>query len=133
MALTESRLRQIIKEEAKKMMEMERTPRGLPTRRGEPRDMDTTRDVAYGRGDRGVRFGQAMGGRDEGDDEGDDDYGRPAHWDFNRSGGLRKGDRVKFGGGLGTVVYADEVSSHVKVEKPDGTVVDADGDYLKRA
>ena len=69
----------------------------------------------------------------EGDDEGDDDYGRPAHWDFNRSGGLRKGDRVKWGGGIGTVVWTDEVSSHVKVEKPDGTVVDADGDYLKRA
>ena len=32
-----------------------------------------------------------------------------------------------------SVVWTDEVSSHVKVEKPDGTVVDADGDYLKRA
>lgn len=131
MALTESRLRQIIKEEARKMMESDRTPRGLPTRRGEPRDMDTTREVAYGRGDRGVRFGQAMGGRDEQwGDEGDDDG---TGWDFNRSGGLRKGDRVKFGGGIGTVVWADEVSSHVKVKKPDGEVVDADGDYLKRA
>ena len=130
MALTESRLRQIIKEEAKRMMETERTPRGLPTRRGEPRDMDTTRDVAYGRGDRGVRFGRAMGGRDEQwGDEDDDGTG----WDFNRSGGLRKGDKVKLSSGIGVVVWADEVSSHVKVEKPDGTVIDLDGDYLKRA
>ena len=69
MALTENRLRQIIREEARKMMETERTPRGLPTRRGEPRDQDPNRDLAYGRGDRGSRAAdlkqRSGGGYDE--------------------------------------------------------------------
>jgi hypothetical protein len=63
MALTESKLRQIIREEAAKVMsEMERTPRGLAGPRG-PRDRDDTYDVAVGRGDGGRRM--TMGGRDE--------------------------------------------------------------------
>ena len=66
MALTESKLRQIIREEAAKMMkESEHTPRGLPTRRGEPRDMDPNRNVAYGRGDGSSRGDYPRGGDDE--------------------------------------------------------------------
>ena len=65
MALTENRLRQIIREEARKMMETERTPRGLPTRRGEPRDQDPNRGLAYGRGDGSARGDYPRGGDDE--------------------------------------------------------------------
>jgi len=132
MALTESRLRQIIKEEARKMMESERTPRGLPTPRGEPRDMDPNRDVAYGRGHSGVRFGRAMGGRDEQwGDEGDDDGG--TGWDFNYKQPWKKGDMVRWGSGVGTVIKASEVTAHVQIELEDGQIVDADGGFLKRA
>lgn len=121
MALTESRLRQIIKEEAKSMMEMERTPRGMAGPRG-PRDTDTTRGMAHGRGDGGRR--QTMGGGDEYDDFGGGD-------EFAQK--FMKGDRVMVGDQEATVLYASEVDSAVRIELDDGTVTTFDGDYLEHA
>lgn len=121
MALTESRLRQIIKEEAKSMMEMEPTPRGVAGPRG-PRDTDSTRDMAYGRGEGGRR--QTMGGRDE------EEYG-------DMGGGFMqkfmKGDRVRVGDQEATVLSASEVDSAVKIELDGGTVMTIDGDYIEHA
>ena len=122
MALTESKLRQIIKEEAKRMMEMDRTPRGMATPRGEPRDMDTTRGMAHGRGDSGRR--QTMGGGDEYDDFGGGD-------EFTQK--WSKGDRVMVGDQEATVLSASEVDSAVKIELENGTVMTIDGDYIEHA
>ena len=121
MALTESKLRQIIKEEAKRMMEMDRTPRGMAGPRG-PRDMDPNRDMAYGRGDSGRR--QTMGGGDEYDDFGGGD-------EFTQK--WSKGDRVMVGDQEATVLSASEVDSAVKIELENGTVMTIDGDYIEHA
>lgn len=124
MALKESRLRQIIKEEAKRMMEspMERTPRGMAAPRGEPRDTDTTRGMAHGRGDGGRR--QTMGGGDEYDDFGGGD-------EFAQK--FMKGDRVMVGDQEATVLSASEVDSAVRIELDGGTVMTIDGDYIEHA
>lgn len=122
MALTESKLRQIIKEEAKRMMEMDRTPRGMATPRGEPRDMDTTRGMAHGRGDGGRH--QTMGGGDEYDDFGGGD-------EFSQK--FMKGDRVMVGDQEATVLSASEVDSAVRIKLENGTVMTIDGDYIERA
>lgn len=133
MAINESRLRQIIREEARKMMESERTPRGLPTRRGEPRDMDPNRDVAYGRGEGGYGFGRTMGGRDEQwGDEDDDGTG----WDFNYQQKWRKGDRALYGRSRRPVVVtrASEVGPDVEFDyEDDGSHGYGHADDLKRA
>ena len=124
MALTESNLRRIIREEARKVMESptERTPRGMAGPRGEPRDMDTTRGMAHGRGDGGRM--QTMGGSDEYDDFGGGD-------EFTQQ--FMKGDRVMVGDQEATVLSASEVDSAVKIELDGGTVMTIDGDYLERA
>lgn len=121
MALTESKLRQIIKEEAKRMMEMDRTPRGMAGPRG-PRDTDTTRGMAYGRGDGGRR--QTMGGRDE------EEYGDMGD-EFAQK--FMKGDRVMVGDQEATVLSASEVDSAVEIELDGGTVMTIDGDYIEHA
>lgn len=123
MRITESRLRQIINEEARALAESygDRTPRGMAGPRG-PRDTDYTRDMAYGRGAGGRR--QTMGGRDE------EEYG-------DMGGGFMqkfmKGDRVRVGDQEATVLYASEVDSAVRVELDGGGVTTFDGDYLERA
>ena len=123
MALTESNLRRIIREEARKVMEspMERTPRGMAGPRG-PRDTDTTRDMAYGRGDSGRMH--TMGGHDE------EEYGDMGG-DFTQQ--FMKGDRVMVGDQEATVLSASEVDSAVKIELDGGTVMTIDGDYIERA
>ena len=126
MALTESKLRQIIKEEAKRMMEMDRTPRGMAAPRGEPRDTDTTRGMAHGRGDGGRM--QTMGGRDE-DFGDDDDFGGGD--EFAQK--FMKGDRVMVGDQEATVLGVSEVDSAVKIELDSGTVMTIDGDYIEHA
>ena len=115
MRITSKQLRQIIREELGRMNESR-----------------------YGRGRHGTEWGYgsygggSQGGRDEGwGDEGDDDGG--TGWDFNYKQPWKKGDQVKLRGGTGTIVWADEVSSAVKIEMPDGEIADADGKYLKRA
>lgn len=124
MRITSNQLRRIIREEAIRMIEA--SPRGMPSGRGEPRDTDYTRDMAYGRGAGGRR--QTMGGRDE------EEYG-------DMGGGFMqkfmKGDRVRVGDGAAyqeaTVLSASEVDSAVKIELDSGTVMTIDGDYIEHA
>ena len=115
MRITSKQLRQIIREELGRMNESR-----------------------YGKGRHGTDWGYGSfggygggGGRDEGwgDDDGDGGTG----WDFNYKQPWKKGDKVKLSSGIGTIVWADEVSSHVKVEKADGEIIDTDGKYIKRA
>ena len=112
MRITSKQLRQIIREELGRMNE---------SRYGGRHGM------SYGYGSFG---GGSQGGRDEGWGDDDDDG---TGWDFNFKQPWKKGDKVKLSSGIGTIVWADEVSSHVKVEKADGEIIDTDGKYIKRA
>ena len=122
MTITNNQLRRIIREEVSRMVEA--SPRGMPSFRGEPRDTDYTRGMAYGRGEGGRR--QTMGGRDEYDDFG----GGGAEFMQKFS----KGDRVMTADGAeAVVIYASEVDSAVRIALEDGSVMTIDGDYLERA
>ena len=126
MALTESKIRRIIREEARKMMS-EATPRGLPTPRGEPRDQDPNRDVAYGRGDGGPRGDYPRGGEDEepmgrSDWSMDDDTYEWGEGPSAREMGYRVGDTVRARDGkMGKVTGASEWDLGLKIEWEDGT------------
>lgn len=123
MRITESRLRQIINEEARALAESygDRTPRGMAGPRG-PRDTDYTRDMAYGRGGGGRT--QTMGGRDE------EEYGGTTPGFMQK---FMKGDRVRVGDQEATVLSASEVDSAVKIALVGGTVMTIDGDYIEHA
>lgn len=123
MRITESRLRQIINEEARALAESysDRTPRGMGGPRG-PRDTDYTRDMAYGRGGGGRT--QTMGGHDE-EEHGDMGGGHTQKF--------MKGDRVRVGDQEATVLSASEVDSAVKISLDGGVVMTIDGDYIEHA
>ena len=120
MTITNNQLRRIIREEVTRMVEA--SPRGMPSGRGEPRDMDHTSGMAHGRGEGGRR--QTMGGRDEYDFGGSDDFTQK----------FSKGDRVvTTDGAEAVVVSASEVDSAVRIELEDGTRMTIAGDYLELA
>jgi hypothetical protein len=136
MALTESKLRQIIKEEARKMMETSSFGRfggrGTARSAGHPLDQDPNRDLAYGRGDRGGRlpFG-GMGGHDEGWGDEDDDDG--TGWDFNYKQKWKKGDRALYGRRHVIVTRASEVGPDVEFDyEDDGSHAHGHADDLDR-
>jgi hypothetical protein len=137
MALTESKIRQIIREEARKMMsESDRTPRGLPTSRGEPRDQDPYRDVAYGRGDGGTRGDYPRGGEDEAPPRrsswsDDDDNFEWGEGPTARELGFRVGDTVKatHSGKMGKVVKASDWDLVLGVKWEDGTETETDARF----